>query len=269
MQGSNYCSILFGRQIVLRQKGSGVLIVLSLLLPSQTTGQELGDRLHPFTARVLSIIQSDGKSYQLRSRYAQRSDGSTAYFAENDPPPAPDQARGEFGYVTNVLRGQHIATHSLLRAAVVTPLEREDLRKVEPRYSCKWLANGFWKQTSITFVRGFKTIEVIEEEERKPLYTRLIKLWVAPDLDCFQMKRLHTKNGIIREMDEVESIRIGEPDSAMFDVPQGYSQVSPAEFEALYRKRFPGTQFYGDEMLKRKEAWHQQALAKAKNGKSR
>ena len=36
-----------------------------------------------------------------------------------------------------------------------------------------------------------------------------------------------------------------------------------------YRKRFPGTQFYGDEMLKRKEAWHQQALAKAKNGKSR
>ncbi len=228
--------------------------------------QETGDALRPFSATIVSTISAGDHPFQLRGRYAQASDGSNAYISENDPPANDEGLRGEFSFLLNMRKNLYIHTNSLIRAAVVTPLvDGEDLKKIQPRHSCKWLADGTWRRVGEgeSKIKGIRVIEVIDEETQTPELTRLITLWVAPDLNCFQMKRTHVKNGVMVAEDIVESLDLKEPTSAIFDVPLGYSNVRPAEFERLYRVKFPGKQIYSDDMVMRFESQYQRAIDKA------
>jgi len=74
-------------------------------------------------------------------------------------------------------------------------------------------------------------------------------LWYAPDLDCEPVRRLtesRDNDGSIRDRfeDIPLSIKLGEPDAALFSIPTDYVEMSPSAYrqkiwEAVHREPMP------------------------------
>ncbi len=227
-------------------------------------GQQTGKALRPFSATIISTY-GGAHPFQLHRRYAQAPDGSTAYFGEHDPPDNDEGLRGEYSSLLNMRKRVYIDTNALIKAAVVRPLaDAEELSRIGVRYSCQGLTDETtWRRVGESEIKGFKVIEVIEEEIGPLSDDDVTTLWVAPDLNCFQLKRTRVKNGKVVEEDLVESLDLKEPSPTIFDVPHGYSIVRPAELERLYRVKFPGKQLFSDYLVMRLDADYQRAIDKA------
>lgn len=74
--------------------------------------------------------------------------------------------------------------------------------------------------------------------------------WVAPDLDCYPLKRTLWFLDLQGEYQQttVRDIVIGEPPDSMFDVGKDYTERSPSQVEAEYMTRFPGHELFGTQL---------------------
>jgi hypothetical protein len=95
---------------------------------------------------------------------------------------------------------------------------------------CSKLATAFslsdLKRVEETIIAGFRSIEYTGLRSK----TERRYIWLAPSLGCTQMKVIaydHNWLGLPTSYSrlEVVSVRIGEPDTALFQAPSGYREI--------------------------------------------
>jgi hypothetical protein len=85
--------------------------------------------------------------------------------------------------------------------------------------------------------------------------------WVAPDLDCYPLKKTNTfldpkHAGTYQEI-VVTKLDEGIPPATMFTVPSDYTERSPLQIEAQYTRQFSGHSFFGRDNAKNAEHQYQ------------
>jgi hypothetical protein len=65
-----------------------------------------------------------------------------------------------------------------------------------------------------------------------------IQQWVAPELGCITLEETWTRNGQVEVLHQAENIRLGDPDSSLFEVPADYDELSPMQVEARAKEWF-------------------------------
>ncbi|HEY1205856.1 MAG: hypothetical protein ABSH46_02310 [Bryobacteraceae bacterium] len=92
-----------------------------------------------------------------------------------------------------------------------------------------------------------------------------ISSWVAPALNCLEMRREdHWSDGAHNEA-EITQLEQGEPREKLFELPSGYVERSPAEVEAAYTAKYPGKSFWGERTATRLETRYRSHLANRPN----
>jgi hypothetical protein len=92
-----------------------------------------------------------------------------------------------------------------------------------------------------------------------------ISSWVAPALNCLEMRREdHWSDGAHNEA-EITQLDQGEPPEKLFELPSGYVERSPAEVEAPYTAKYPGNSFWGERAAARLETRYRTHLANRRN----
>jgi hypothetical protein len=84
-------------------------------------------------------------------------------------------------------------------------------------------------------VMGYKTV-ILQSEERLDDETLLNWDWKAPDLDCIDLRLsadfLDSNRTVTSHFElRVVKIILGQPDPALFPMPQGYTEKSPSEMD--------------------------------------
>jgi hypothetical protein len=92
----------------------------------------------------------------------------------------------------------------------------------------------------------------------------VIRLFVAPALDCFPLLDVLVEKGSVRTKVEVVSLELSEPPDSAFKIPEGYREVSPLEFDALWRERFNGRPYFSAQEATRFEFLYQRGKARSK-----
>ena len=65
----------------------------------------------------------------------------------------------------------------------------------------------------------------------------MVEEWLAPGLDCLPLRvsaTLQDSNGSVigRDVEDVSSVRLGEPDGSLFEVPSQLTERSPSQVMA-------------------------------------
>jgi hypothetical protein len=146
-------------------------------------------------------------------------------------------------------------------AIVIVPDEQKFRSLLEEPGSCAWLTDGTWKRIGESEMLGIHIVEV----EDKWSENLSMMSWVAPVLECFPLVRLRIDKGVVRTMTEVLSVEFGEPDPSAFRAPPGYVEMSPLEFEELWKKKYNGRRYYSnDEQALKVEHDYQAGKARSK-----
>jgi hypothetical protein len=70
-----------------------------------------------------------------------------------------------------------------------------------------------------------------------------IESWRAPALDCYPLRETYTWVGSDgrgpKNVREVTSIIVGEPDASLFQIPSGWTERSPSQTFQEFRRRYP------------------------------
>lgn len=215
------------------------------------------DSRHPFTARVKHTYTDElGSKTEFEEVFARKTDGSTARTVETE---AQGGERGTRKYIADTVTRSFTDTCSFTRTSTAAVLLEEWAFKplVEYPGSCARFKNWQRKGASLRLkIKVYEYENVISEAENQ-------KVWIAPELECYPLLELLIENGEVRNKSEVLSLEIGEPDPALFRIPSGYTEVSPLQYEELYRKRFPGDKYYDDVQAAKLERQYQEGRAKA------
>ncbi len=235
------------------------LIAISVLLAGMGLGaaaQSASPAAVPyraFTAEVRATdVDADGGESQYHESYARKSDGSYAHIRETE------NDVGERGVARSIFDA---ASRSFTRAssftkAAITFLGEQEVRAFQTvPGSCSWIADGTWKQVGESEKLGMHVLEV---ELVSPNQTH--KYWVAPELDCFPLLDVVIQKGMVRTKEEVISIEFGDPDPSAFRIPPGYVEVSPLQYEELWKKKY-GRSYYGEEQAQTLERKYQEGKA--------
>ncbi len=77
--------------------------------------------------------------------------------------------------------------------------------------------------------------------------------WVAPALNCLEMRRSDSWTDGAHNEFAVTQFDPHEPPDALFDVPAGLTERSPAEAESEYAAKYPGKAYLGSRVASRLE----------------
>lgn len=98
---------------------------------------------------------------------------------------------------------------------------------------------------------GYQTYYVKDNPD--PSWTR--ERWLAPDLNCFPMKRIDSLVGGSRDEEAVTEITVADPPLSKLSIPFGYAERDPDTVETLHKEATHGEVFWGGQILykRRKE----------------
>jgi len=215
--------------------------------------------LAQFTATVVTTYtDDDGGTTQFREDFYRSKNGS---YVRSEETEAYDGERGIRRTVVDVSSRSMTTIDSFTHSIEIRAnLDETDFRKFpEPFGSCGLLSDGTWKPIRVSGMLGFKVIEV-----EQPMSANAgARLWVAPELGCFPLLDLYMEKGETRTKREVVSVTPGDPDPVVFQVPSGYIEVGPLQFETLWKKRFHGRSYAGDRDAAKAELAYQAAKARS------
>ena len=235
------------------------LAILLLCFVAAMPAQTPQSAAQPFSAKVRAQYWTETRRYAERlGTFSRAGNGSWAFATEVDHPTSTETGPLQrVTYLLNAVRRSYIMTEPYLRTAVELPIiDNRELARLRMAYGdCALLTDGTWKEVGSSKILGYRVIEVEEERTERSSVTK----WVAPDLQCFSLKRVDVIDGDVRVREEVTSIQAGEPDRSAFEIPSGYSAVSPLEMEDRYRAKF-GKPLFGEQAV-RMEEQYQRALS--------
>jgi hypothetical protein len=209
----------------------------------------------PFSAQIkTTYLDEEGAETVFVSSFYRRADGSYAELGETEA----FGERGKFHWILDARERTWIDVNSFTGAVLIFPLIRDSKFRslLEEPGTCGRLSDGTWTRAGDGEMLGMKVIDI-----ESPLGRMKTKLRVAPELQCFPLLDLLIENGVAVTKKEVVSLDLGRPDPAAFQIPPGFREVSPMQFEELYQKRFRGGSYFGKEEAARQEREYQEAKA--------
>lgn len=230
-------------------------ISILLSLATSTFAQTEVAHHQPFVAKMkTTYFDDDERPMVLMSQFTRTADGS---YARVDETEAYDSERGTKQYLLDAPKRLWTMTDSFTKSVVVDLLESDrefNNLALEPG-TCRFLRDGDWKAVNTTEIFGMKVIQVDQVISEKTV----LRLWIAPDLECFPLRRSLEVNGVVKTKLEAISLQVGDPAPALFEIPAGYSNVSPMQFEERWRRRFCGRHHYSDDDVRAREQKYQAA----------
>jgi len=106
---------------------------------------------------------------------------------------------------------------------------------------------------------GRKVAQVIERFE-----VATTERWVAPDLDCFALRKSEWSSTGAHNEYTVTKLEEGEPPDSMFQIPSEYLETSPLQVEAAYAARYPGHALFGESMARLVDERYHKSRARRK-----
>ena len=205
----------------------------------------------PFTAKLQRVyLDADGETVLLREVNTEgyRSDGSVAYSMVHHAPrlgdtPAGSARRRE---ILDVASGKKYWIVSAIESLSSEPLNQTTLRHLATKPDCLaekvkgWGTQTIEMDPTPKYALGHRVIKKTVDVEPGPVgpdgatEASRIEEWVAPELDCFPLRRVDTyiapttgeeKVGMRYE---VFAVIPGEPEEALFEIPD-YTERSPSE----------------------------------------
>lgn len=228
----------------------GGVFFLSLLVgyraQSQTASPYRPKR--PFTAhsRVLQFGSLQKPPHIHNEIYARRSDGSYVRRFQTVSP------EGEVAWAVDIVDvpgRKYILLEPFTKSAITFyRSEAEMQQELRAKASCAGSnsvqqalsrAGSVWDT-----ILGHKVVQVVERHKGGKREVA-DEQWVAPELDCFPLRRsVWSETGSHNET-EVTKIEEIEPLDSMFEPPPGFVEASPLQVEAAYSGKYPGSSLWG------------------------
>jgi hypothetical protein len=95
-------------------------------------------------------------------------------------------------------------------------------------------------------ILGYEVVKLTEEDRAPNNGKEVTEAWVAPELNCYVLRKSASLSDGPHNEIEVTDLTEGEPPPAMFDVPAEYVERSPSQLSAEWAARF-GQPFLGRE----------------------
>ncbi len=180
------------------------------------------------SGEIVRAVRSDGSSFESTTTY--RLDRSIHN----------QQRQVKFAGGINIRADDRL---SLMTATKNTSEDAARLRQsFDPARSCAVSMDGGqpptgWTATAGETLSGYETYKVVVEAPSKTPRSR-ITIWRAPALGCAELRgfveTLDPSSGQVVQTYERQAadIRPGEPDPALFRLPNGFRNVSPIDFAA-------------------------------------
>lgn len=91
-------------------------------------------------------------------------------------------------------------------------------------------------------ILGYPVVELSFAREQAEGSVMQVREWRAPALDCFPLRRtgvFKAPDGAVkgRNRREAESVALGSPDLALFEIPEDYVERTPSEIYRMDRRR--------------------------------
>ncbi len=197
----------------------------------KTVAQVLGPR--PMTVRYVEshFRDSDGAlTFQSQKVWAVRSDGSVV---EPRLPGAPDGRVYQQTIITDAAQGKRFVVDGITESVTTYVLKDESVQALRiPGGRC--LSE---KGVEAESVFGYTTLRV-----DAPLADKTIQQWLAPDLNCVPLRTTVSRmmpDGTPKVLlqREVVDIAFGEPDAALFAVPE-WPERTPSQVLELFRQKY-------------------------------
>lgn len=196
--------------------------------------------------RVLQFGNAQQPPHIQNEVYALRSDGSYVRRFETTSP------KGEVGWAVDIIdirNGKYTLVEPFTRTAVTfyrseTEMQNELRAKITCNASGEMQSATSRVDSISDTILDQKVVQVIEKHTGSKREVTIEK-WVAPDLDCYPLRKSEWSQSGSHNETEVTKLEIGDPPESILEVPPGFLELSPLQMETLYTNRYPGYSLWG------------------------
>jgi len=176
-----------------------------------------------FDSETVTYDATGGQTSSRAEQFSVRKDGSTARIQYLDNPGV--RPSGRYIKVINLEAGVKFIAVDIARAysaSALMPGAADNVARARqlrcgPENAVRSVFEGYevvWTQKKMT-VGGTETVDH--------------EFWKAPALGCQTLHAVTRKDGRVIQETFARNIRIGEPDPSIFEVPTGYTEMSPLQ----------------------------------------
>jgi hypothetical protein len=233
--------------------GFGLLLGFAARSQTSSASSQVAPVLKPFSAQINELYyasQGDRPRSDLTRFIARRSDGSVI---DRFPTRSPGGEGGEIATITDLRRGIQVTTEPFTKSATTLYLSEAEvasLRAAQDACSDSDIRAAVTSSLSVRgHVLGYEVIRV----DLHPRPDWQVSSWVAPALNCLEMRRSDSWTDGAHNEFAVTQLDPREPPDALFDVPAGLTERSPAEAESEYAAKYPGKAYLGSRVAGRLE----------------
>lgn len=224
----------------------GLSVAVGYRAQSQTKPTHKAKKAFVAHLRVLQFGNTQKPPHIQNEVFALRSDGSYVRRFETVSP------KGEVGWavdIVDVRSGRYTLLEPFTRTAVTFYRTDDEMQsELRTRVTCSTSS-----ETEKALARADKVVdkildrEVVQVVERHEGSRRQVttERWVAPDLDCFPLRKSEWSQTGSHNETEVTKLEVGEPPDSMFEIPAGFIESSPIQAEAAYAALYPGFSLWG------------------------
>ncbi|MCW5977592.1 MAG: hypothetical protein KIT09_05925 [Bryobacteraceae bacterium] len=177
--------------------------------------------------------------------FARRGDGSFVNLRETTSP------HGEKGYTAEIidLQKRRVVVLEPFTKSAITFYPADISEELEHQETCA--SNGLRHgEGSLAYTPADEMLGREVRQVRQAGTNVTSEKWIAPDLDCYPLqKKITSSRGSYSQHTAIKVEEVEPPDS-MFEIPQGYIEVSPSQAEAAYAAKYPGHPFFGSAGVK-------------------
>lgn len=174
--------------------------------------------------------------------YARKSDGSWVQVANIE---SPDGEVGDLTSFVDVASSRHVDLEPFTRSAMTFYLSPSELRQeVGQSGSCPTAVSAAGGERER--ILGYDVVRLTEKNRAPNNGKEIIEAWVAPELNCYPLRKSGSLSDGPHNEIEVTDLTEGQPPPTMFDVPPEYVERSPSQLSAEWAARF-GQEFWHDE----------------------
>jgi len=174
--------------------------------------------------------------------YARKSDGSWVEAATIE---SPQGDAGELISFVDVPSARHVDLEPFTKLSMTFYLTPSELQhEVDRDESCPRAVSA--APAEHERILGYDVVKLTEEGRAPNNGKEVTEAWVAPELNCYVLRKSASLSDGPHNEIEVTDVTEGEPPPTMFDVPAEYVERSPSQLSAEWAARF-GQPFLGRE----------------------
>lgn len=221
---------------------------------SQSQGASLSipTTLKAFTLyeRELAFPREHTQPAEIDFTIARSSNGSRVREYTISPRSAPNGSKGIVRDIWDIPKRHYISVEPFTQSISTFLLSDDEISDLlQSAHACEGihslLASG--KLPSRTML-GHKAYQVVRRR-----HNIVQSSWLAPDLNCFPLKKTEAFPNGAKNVTTVMKIVEGPPPDSMFTPPATYVERSPEQVESLYERLF-GKELYPKQMVEHAES---------------